>query len=607
MIEIGNKKIDMAEVHAFADDLQQISADVHAQLANVIKSIEAIDGMSSFSGKTAQDAKRYFNELHVTVLAAFQGLFAELEANVRQHIKTFESEVDDSENAIITSHHLEAVREDIEEVFGKLKNEDETIHDIISGVSDLTSAKSPDFLEVNEWRKKSVKETKELEEDISSFINTGNKTDAQAVMWQIETVMSQASRSTEETRFKDFKGASGIDALGKLATYNKNNEMHIILNIFSKMDESERVKAGILAAENPEMFLDYLNEHFSDLLHTFGKRNLNEGIIHSDLYIELLEKVSPVYNAYTKLVNILSENGPIAMILNPGNFLPRLLQDKEIKSADIDKIKETEAYQNLAVKNQMTADEEAQLKNYLQNIDPDDRNSPYAPENYVHPGYGPITFWDKREVIVSNKDVTPDGLTGPTTATLTFMYALTREDAVVFVDPNTELDEKVIAGLFLIPTPAKFGKPFLKHADDIGGAANVGRKRKIDGDSLGIKGTDNVLGDGTVWENIKITQPLYEGTKIPKSFELVADGKKFWVHPNGTKHMVEYITRDATTHGMSINSQTLLSSFQNSIKNAVKEGIKYDEIMNIGNWELIFSKPRGDDLLPVIKHAVYRP
>lgn len=110
-----------------------------------------------------------------------------------------------------------------------------------------------------------------------------------------------------------------------------------------------------------------------------------------------------------------------------------------------------------------------------------------------------------------------------------------------------------------------------------------------------------------MWENIKITQPLYEGTKIPKSFELVADGKKFWVHPNGTKHMVEYITRDATTHGMPINSQTLLSSFQSSVNNAVKKGIKYEEIMNIGNWELIFSKPRGDGLLPVIKHAVYMP
>ncbi|GAF63513.1 hypothetical protein BTS2_0404 [Bacillus sp. TS-2] len=121
------------------------------------------------------------------------------------------------------------------------------------------------------------------------------------------------------------------------------------------------------------------------------------------------------------------------------------------------------------------------------------------------------------------------------------------------------------------------------------------------------KGTVNVLGEGTVWKNIKITQPLYEGTKIPKSFELVVDGKKFWVHPNGTKHMVEYITRDATTHGMPINSQTLLSSFQKSVKNGVKKGIKYEEIMNIGTWELIFSKPRGDGLLPVIKHAVYRP
>ena len=121
------------------------------------------------------------------------------------------------------------------------------------------------------------------------------------------------------------------------------------------------------------------------------------------------------------------------------------------------------------------------------------------------------------------------------------------------------------------------------------------------------KSTGNVLGDGTMWEDIKITQPLYEGTKIPKSFELVSDGKKFWLHPNGTKHMVEYITRDATTHGMPINSQTLLSSFQNSVKNAVKEGIKYEEIMNIDNWELIFSKPRGDGLLPVVKHAVYMP
>ncbi|WP_052126117.1 ribonuclease YeeF family protein [Ureibacillus massiliensis] len=184
-------------------------------------------------------------------------------------------------------------------------------------------------------------------------------------------------------------------------------------------------------------------------------------------------------------------------------------------------------------------------------------------------------------------------------------------DFLILDDINTIMDadasgvDKGIAIASIIPVGkvlkgAKLVDNIIdSNVDDVVKKSNV--------DEVVGKGTGNVLGDGTVWENIKITQPLYEGTKIPKSFELVADGKKFWVHPNGTKHMVEYITRDATTHGMPINSQTLLSSFQNSVKNAVKEGIKYEEIMNIGNWELIFSKPRGDGLLPVIKHAVYRP
>ncbi|WP_250675736.1 polymorphic toxin-type HINT domain-containing protein [Paraclostridium ghonii] len=110
-----------------------------------------------------------------------------------------------------------------------------------------------------------------------------------------------------------------------------------------------------------------------------------------------------------------------------------------------------------------------------------------------------------------------------------------------------------------------------------------------------------------VWDNIKITQPMYDGTKIPKSFELTAGGETFWVHPNGTKHMVEYITRNPISHGMPINSQTILLSFQNSVSGVAKQGVKYDEIINVGNWELIFSKPRGNGLLPVIKHAVYRP
>lgn len=49
---------------------------------------------------------------------------------------------------------------------------------------------------------------------------------------------------------------------------------------------------------------------------------------------------------------------------------------------------------------------------------------------------------------------------------------------------------------------------------------------------------------GTVWDDIKGTQPPREGTTIPKSFEINVNGEKLWVNPNGTKHMVEYSTRN---------------------------------------------------------------
>ncbi|MGN7287483.1 hypothetical protein ACTHP3_21420, partial [Shouchella rhizosphaerae] len=165
-------------------------------------------------------------------------------------------------------------------------------------------------------------------------------------------------------------------------------------------------------------------------------------------------------------------------------------------------------------------------------------------------------------------------------------------DFLTLADPEASLGEKALATTFILVKPAKVGEVIY----------DLSKARKV---KTGGKG--NVLDNGTAWGNIKITQPFYEGTKIPKSFELAVGGEKFWVHPNGTKHMVEYITRNATTHGMPINSQTLLSSFQSSVKSAVQKGIKYEEIMNIGNWELVFSKPRGDGLLPVIKHAVYKP
>jgi hypothetical protein len=114
---------------------------------------------------------------------------------------------------------------------------------------------------------------------------------------------------------------------------------------------------------------------------------------------------------------------------------------------------------------------------------------------------------------------------------------------------------------------------------------------------------------GTVWDSIKMTDPMLSGTKIPKSFVLTTKGnQQFWVTPNATKHMADYVIEArATTHGMPINNQTLLTSFKAAVDKAVEQGIVYNKEYTIGCWELVFSESRGEGLLPAIKHALYKP
>src|SRR5699024_9841001 len=108
-------------------------------LDQVKESIESINDMSSFSGKTATEAKKYFEEMHLTIIESFRGLFGALEGNLNKHIQDFQTDVDASEIAKIESNYLQDVQEDIKEVFEDLKTEDENIADILKEVSDITS------------------------------------------------------------------------------------------------------------------------------------------------------------------------------------------------------------------------------------------------------------------------------------------------------------------------------------------------------------------------------------------------------------------------------------------------------------------------------------
>ncbi|MDO4271164.1 MAG: hypothetical protein Q4C72_09625 [Eubacteriales bacterium] len=121
--------------------------------------------------------------------------------------------------------------------------------------------------------------------------------------------------------------------------------------------------------------------------------------------------------------------------------------------------------------------------------------------------------------------------------------------------------------------------------------------------------TDSAAAAGatkTVWDDITATQPKMAGTGIPKSFELTVDGKRYWVNPNGTKHLAEYTTR-ILSHGQKMTEQQLLRSFQGAVSEAGKRGYQYNVPIQINEWELIFSPPRAPGQLSVIKHALYMP
>src|SRR5699024_10095083 len=217
---------------------------------------------------------------------SFRGLFDDLDENLKQHLQTFESEVDSSDTAVIESGYLQDVREDINEVYEELENEDESIHETIEDVSDITSATSPDFSDVNEWEKKSVEKIKELDEDLASFTSTGDETDVKEIMNKIETVMNNSNTSEGKARFADFKGASDNSELKKLMEYNENRTESTPEEL-NKDNIDELSISEIEKMKNEE--LDKIEDEAGDILNS-AFNDLKEGEIDRETYLNVLNR-----------------------------------------------------------------------------------------------------------------------------------------------------------------------------------------------------------------------------------------------------------------------------------------------------------------------------
>jgi len=116
-------------------------------------------------------------------------------------------------------------------------------------------------------------------------------------------------------------------------------------------------------------------------------------------------------------------------------------------------------------------------------------------------------------------------------------------------------------------------------------------------------------GTGTVWDHITPTQPVWDETVVPRSFELTAEnGTAVWVHGNATEHLAEYATsmlsRGVNSGLVNISSQAQLTSLRAAVSSAIEHGVPLGRLVNVGGWELKFGPPRAPGLLPALIHAM---
>ena len=85
------------------------------------------------------------------------------------------------------------------------------------------------------------------------------------------------------------------------------------------------------------------------------------------------------------------------------------------------------------------------------------------------------------------------------------------------------------------------------------------------------------------------------------------NGQKVWVHGNATEHLAELAQSKAvnfTPEAVRLASQEQLRSLQAAVDLATQNGISYNQLINVGGWELKFAFPKVPGQLPALIHAL---
>jgi tetratricopeptide (TPR) repeat protein len=168
------------------------------------------------------------------------------------------------------------------------------------------------------------------------------------------------------------------------------------------------------------------------------------------------------------------------------------------------------------------------------------------------------------------------------------------------------VNSAVLIGVPIVVAGLVYGGPIIWRAVAPAAATALrGGRESIQRVALSEAGSVNPGTTGTVWDSIKATGPLIKGTDIPRSFDILVNGRVLVVHPVATKHFAQHLGRFGGGYVSPATSQAFMASFRGALEKATVRGLpKLDDKIVVDGWEFVLSQ-WPSQANPVVRHAVY--
>lgn len=211
-------KVDLAEVISFSDKVAKAADEVSLDTDVARNNIMKIDSMNTFTGHAAKSAKGYLNDLHVTLLDSFDVLHTVMKDNLKDHIDTFKSSVDTSDEAIVQTEYLNQTKVWVEIDHKNIVNSAESVKKSLDDISDIVYIRRPSLEDAISDYDDMMETIEKLDENLNTFTTKGKKDDSleKDLLDNIKVVLNKANASKGAARFKEYKHGKEGSAVAAL-------------------------------------------------------------------------------------------------------------------------------------------------------------------------------------------------------------------------------------------------------------------------------------------------------------------------------------------------------------------------------------------------------